>query len=132
MKIYLILFNWRFALAMVDCKSNWSIWMRGKECLVDDEWWMDLIELEGLLVVRMKRWWVVDGWDGQGGSGVDVDVNVKLRDRGKLWWGSWLGFGQVWRILVVLLSFSFGRWLLVCEWTGLWAKDLLNKWFSGS
>ena len=43
----------------------------------------------------------MDGWDGVAVDG--VDVNVKLKDRGKLWWGSWLGFGQVWRILVVLL-----------------------------
>ena len=35
LKINLILFNWRFALGMVDCKSNWSILMREKGCLVN-------------------------------------------------------------------------------------------------
>ena len=66
----------------------------GKECLVDDGWWvfvLFLIGLDwmGLLVVRMKRWCVMDGLEGMDRVGVDV----KLKDRGKLWWGPWFGLG---------------------------------------
>ena len=68
-KIYLILVNWRLALAMVDSKSDWCIWMRGKGCLVDDEWldWIWLSWIGGIIGCENEKM-MGDGWMGWSGS----------------------------------------------------------------
>ena len=80
--------------------------MRGKECLVDDGWWigLDLIELDWrdywLWEWKDDGWWM--DWDRYG----RVDVDVKLKDRGKAVMRFLAWIGQVWRVLVVLLRVS--------------------------